>query len=526
MTRTILTRTPVFFIFFLPIVLPGQTLKSNEKDALEAFEKRNYSLALSCAESLLSVDSQRIDALFICGESALNIGALELAETYFQRIPNRAKQGIYAVTDLRLAMIKNELGKCSEAWDYFEKYRYFSPVAADVFLLRAEDALENCNKLKSPEAKSSHVEILHLNKNINTDGPEFAPLRYVDKIYFSSMPPDFQGEKTVSRIYSAVRDELAVAFAGNPKENDVHAIGTALTPKADRIYYSLCDSDTSGNPGKCKIWFRERTYEGNWGPLKKMPPSVNLSGYSAVQPAVGYDKSLRKEVLFFVSDRPGGKGKLDIWCSTISFDGTVGEPFNLPFNSPQDDITPFFHTATQTIFFSSNKPESRGGFDIFRAEKAATGDWTEPRNMDYPINTSFNDMYFTFHSGSKRGYFSSDRPTEKCPEKDLGCQDFDIFEARMFVDLDVSVFDAADSTALSKCNIELMDLETEIIETTLVRMENNRTVLPLDLGKAYRLIVSREGYLPDFTDLSTTRMSHPAEMKKLIYLNSMRGGRK
>src|SRR5690606_1614113 len=87
--------------------------------------------------------------------------------------------------------------------------------------------------------------------------------------------------------------------------------------------------------------------------LLPLPPPINLDSFTNTQPSVGKDQA-GNEVLYFVSDRPGGQGGLDIWFTTLMPDGTYSEPSNLAIvNSPGNDISPFFHFSSSTLFFSS-----------------------------------------------------------------------------------------------------------------------------------------------------------------------------
>ncbi len=513
-------RLPLLFIL-LATFLTGQAQKNIEKEALQAYEQRNYSNALSLGESLLSLDSQRIDALFICGESAMYLGSYELAETYLRQIPDNAKRGLYAVTDLRIATVKLKQGKCNDARYFFEKYTTTFARRGDLFLRQFEDELLDCGMTVSKDQPVAAMDIQRLGPNVNTARSETSPMRYADKLYFTSSSPIGKNGKYTGRIYTAVRDEPAQPFQGNPKENNVHAAHTALTPDASRVYYSLCDRESTESVSNCNIWYRERTYEGGWGPVKKMPAHINKPGFNTYQPAIGFDKNLKKEVLFFVSDRDGGGGKLDIWYCTLERDGSFGEPVNLPFNTAFDDVTPYFDNSTQTLFFSSSTPAGSGGFDIYRSEKAATGEWTTPQNLGLPINSAFDDLYFTFHTGSHLAYFASDRPSENCADPATSCRNFDIYKARILASLDVSIYDAADSTNLYGTTVELMDLITGNIESTYLKINGNKVNIPLDLGRSYRLIVSRLGFFPFFADINTSRINHPASLEEQVYLKAM-----
>ena len=51
-----------------------------------------------------------------------------------------------------------------------------------------------------------------------------------------------------------------------------------------------------------------------------------------------------------------------------------------------------------------------GGYDIFKSEyDSVAGEWSEPVNLGYPINTPDNDVFFVSTKDGKRGYYASVR---------------------------------------------------------------------------------------------------------------------
>lgn len=74
--------------------------------------------------------------------------------------------------------------------------------------------------------------------------------------------------------------------------------------------------------------------------------------------------------LFFVSDRPGGKGGYDIWTSLYA-DGTWSEPQNAgaAINSTGDEYRPIMTSCqgfeNNLLIFSSDRPGGKGGFDLY-----------------------------------------------------------------------------------------------------------------------------------------------------------------
>ena len=71
-------------------------------------------------------------------------------------------------------------------------------------------------------------------------------------------------------------------------------------------------------------------------------------------------------VLFFVSNRPGGKGGRDIWYSVLDDSGKWRDAKNLEkLNSTNDEIAPFVNDGI--LYFSSNQNNSFGGYDIYHS---------------------------------------------------------------------------------------------------------------------------------------------------------------
>src|SRR5581483_549780 len=108
--------------------------------------------------------------------------------------------------------------------------------------------------------------------------------------------------------------------------------------------------------------------------------------------------------------RAGGKGGLDIWYAVRKDDGTFEQPVNCgdKVNTPDDDITPYFVDERNMLFFSSTYHKGMGGFDIFKSEYK-NGTFGEPQNAGYPINSSYNDIYYSVNKARDRAYVSSNR---------------------------------------------------------------------------------------------------------------------
>ncbi len=128
------------------------------------------------------------------------------------------------------------------------------------------------------------------------------------------------------------------------------------------------------------------------------------------------------QTIYFTSNRKGGRGGLDIYVS--HYDEAKqewGTPENLGenINTPYNEETPFLTEDGKKLYFSSQGHYGMGGFDIFYAEKLDNGDWSEPVNIGYPINTTDDDLFYQPINNGKSGYMP------RCREDGFG--DYDIY---------------------------------------------------------------------------------------------------
>ena len=348
--------------------------------------------------------------------------------------------------------------------------------------------------------KSAHHEFLLLSKNVNTKGPDIAPFRYAAKLYFSKLENDGTTGKGKSRIYSVYENGEALPFEINPNDENVNIAHTSFTKTGARVYYTLYEYGDNKKIEKSHVCFRDRRYDGKWGPVQKLK-KFGSKKMLASQPAIGFDRASRSEILFFVAEMEGGKGKLDIWACYKERDGSFSPPFNLPINTPEDDMSPFFDVISQTLFFSSKGHGSFGGFDVFRSQLQGSEQWSEPQNLGRPINSYHDEVFFTFFDRGKYCYFSSNRPNPTCPKNDPDCSDFDLYQINLKTTVQVFLFDEYDFSHLKGCNLELKDLTMGQIVTTYLNLENNFASFGLKPGREYQIIVSKIGYQPIFKNV-------------------------
>ncbi|MEM6642583.1 MAG: OmpA family protein [Bacteroidota bacterium] len=118
-------------------------------------------------------------------------------------------------------------------------------------------------------------------------------------------------------------------------------------------------------------------------------------------------------ILFAKDVGSGKKPNLDLFESYR--DPETGKwskpsPFASNINTPYAEDSPFMSADEKTLYFASNGHETMGGYDIFRSEfNEATNQWSEPVNLGFPINTPDDEIHFKLNPDQLSGYFTSNR---------------------------------------------------------------------------------------------------------------------
>jgi WD40-like Beta Propeller Repeat len=149
-----------------------------------------------------------------------------------------------------------------------------------------------------------------------------------------------------------------------------------------------------------------------WAETTNLGAMVN-SGLTDQHPAI----SKKGLSLYFVSNRAGGSGALDIYVSQReTTEDPWGTPVNLGphVNSAGTENAPTLSRDGHLLFFGSNRTGGCGGFDLWATYRRHTHDdfgWEPPFNLGCTINTSFDEDGPTYFEDEATGvttlYFTS-----------------------------------------------------------------------------------------------------------------------
>lgn len=158
--------------------------------------------------------------------------------------------------------------------------------------------------------------------------------------------------------------------------------------------------DKNGNVNM-KIYRASIDAKGEWINIVSLP--FNSDYYSCAHPSLSEDN----QILFFSSNRDNPSGSSDLYWVTIYENGSFGNPEKLKnnINSTYRDNFPF--VVENWLYFSSDRPGGRGGLDVYRIDLSVSD--AIPVNVGAPVNSESDDFGLVMDRDMKQGYFTSNR---------------------------------------------------------------------------------------------------------------------
>jgi Tol biopolymer transport system component len=194
-----------------------------------------------------------------------------------------------------------------------------------------------------------------------------------------------------------IRSERSMLFNSGP---------LSIAPDGKTVYFTS-DVETGRITKKRKFRNRSGIFiaELSGTNLTSMRPfAYNNQEYDVGQPSVSRDG----RYLFFASNMPGGFGGADLYyCEWLN--GQWSSPVNLGpgVNSSGSENFPFMHLSGR-LYFSSDRPGGKGGMDVYYTS-IRMGEWDEPSAMPEPVNSADDDFAFVADDNMSEGYFASNR---------------------------------------------------------------------------------------------------------------------
>lgn len=462
------------------------------EEALKYYSARNNREALEYLQKALKADDEFVEAYAVSGDCHTDLGELDQAIVSYKKVIELDPDFTSAINK-QLADVQFRSGNYEDAipnYEIFLTKKRVNPKLKE----RAARYLENAKF--GAEAKKNPVPFdpKNLGQNINTADYEYFPVLTADEqtLVFTrnkrqGIGMDFQEDFYVS--FAENDDWTSAMNLGEPINTDDNEGAQTITADGKQLFFIGCNRKTG--MGSCDI-YRSLRNGRRWAKPENLGSPVNSSKWES-QPSVSSDG----KTLYFVSNRNGGQGGMDIWITHLAPNGEWTVPRNLGdvINTPFSEETPFIHPDGRTLYFTSDGHLGFGEKDIYMTRKDSLGNWSTPKNLGYPINT-WNDEQGLFVAASgEKAYFSSDR--------DGGFGKLDLYSFELYEDarpdkvtyIKGRVKDKVTGKPLA-AKFELIDLETSqtVIESSSDPI-NGAFLVTLPVDHNYALNVSKDEYL-------------------------------
>lgn len=471
------------------------------ENAMNAFDGRNYDLALSLLAEALDREKSFIEAHLLQFEVCAEMRDYECAEKALKKAV-AINGDFFPNAWFFLAALEMNRGAYADSRMHYERFLTYQRINPEM-KAKAEREMANCSFAMDRMENPVSFEPVNLGDRVNSPFPEYYPTITADdqNLIFTRLvndPEAFRGKN--ENFFLTVRD--AGEWSPAHPMDDINTIlnegAPSISGDGRTLIFTACElmGDYGGNRkgyGSCDLFISEKTGR-RWSTPVNLGPEVNTSAWES-QPSVSADG----QTLYFVRGYPSPEGnrEQDIYVAHRAGDGSWQGAVKLPYviNTREKEESVCIHPDGRTLYFSSNGHVGMGGLDIYVSRLNDKGEWSEPANLGYPINTHKDENSLLVSPNGRIAYFASDR------EGGFGNLDLYQFELP----------EASRPTAVTFARGLVVDADTEkpvgadlrlsnVASQTLVSNSKSDPVtgeflIALPAGQTYGLSVASEGYL-------------------------------
>lgn len=520
----------ILLSFSIAHVNAQATLGQILKKAKEAEELEDPGAALFYYNSAYELDPHNQKIIYGLAKSALKQNAYGLAERNFNLLLDSLESTSYDEAYYYAGVVKQTLGKYREAQTYFDLYLSVAE-GDDPALTKKSKIYRNATNWAKEQILDSLLldRLVHFENDVNGPYSEHAANRHKEGLSFSSLSFELEDDKfkpnrKISKVM--LKDSMGInemKSYGLFNNDKYLTSGLSYTKDGSKAFTSICQY-INGKSITCQIYCLTKGEDNNWTSIFPLPEGINAAASTNTHPAVGESVD-GATVLYFSSNREGGKGARDIYMTTFDQDMNFSDPKPIEkVNTILDEVSPYYSAEKDMLYFSSDGHPGLGGYDIYSFQKDSI------TNLGHVVNTSYNEIHYSRADEWGEAYFSSNRPGSYFLDTDQEtcCYDIYRFDDEVLVDLKLYVYDGIDSTKLIGTEIITMDMISGDMDESSIKNDSTNVHLYSDMkptGKR-QYFVAMEGYRDGILtlDLDKLGIKKSTTLEREIYLERKRIG--
>lgn len=488
------------FAFITPV---QAQFRSSIRTADKEFELHAYNLAVESYQQALARRPDDLEALSKIAYSYMMLNQMTQAHEFYSKAVRDRK--VSAATKLEHAHVLRALGRYDEAKQWYLAYARDNDAVVGNHFAQACD-FANAQVASDPVFQATP-------SPVNSASAEFGPT--------------FAGQDQV--VFNSARTDRGGSFDGQSRNFPFVSVfgqsGTLQEPFLLRNGYT----DNASNVGPVSysadgtqvVFTRNnftdgtRMVPGSGMSLILMVADVNPSGgwvnarplpFNSSDASSGFGTfSPDGNSIYFSSNRPEGYGGYDIYRADRQGNSwaTVPENLGTVINSVGDEITPYFDGLS--LYFSSDWHLGMGTFDVFRTE-LVNGRPNNLFHMGNGINSPRDDYGFIYDPVRNLGYVVSNRVGGGRGNEDL----YRITPAGN--SLSIVVKSASDGTPVASAIVDF----TACGDQAYLADVNGRYAFTAVAGLNCVVTVSKEGYAPATINLNITDANQTGDIPVML----------
>ncbi len=478
-----------------------QPYKTESKKAIKYYQEglanynlQYYAMAEQYLKDAIETDVNFQNAYLVLAEVYWDMGKYEKAVEYYKN-GLKIDSLFYPKGYLNEGKLEFRIGRYDDAIQSFATYLAIEPDNPR-YSAQAKLGIKQAKFAKRSFENPVEFNPVNLGPSINTKDDEYWPSLSADgqTLVITRLVHSYDittGNRIQEDFYFSRFENGSwkpMKSAGSPLNTSDNEGAQSISANGKYMVYTVCNR--AGVIGRCDLYFSEKKGD-EWSHPRNMGTPINTAS-KETQPSFSADG----RTIYFASDRPGGKGGLDIWMSSLNEDSTWQTPINLgdSVNTAGDEQSPFIHQDNKTLYFASDSHIGMGGFDLYIARRDEQGNYSQIRNLGYPINTPQDETGLIVNAKGDIAYYASN------VEKENG---MDIFQFELYPEArpdEVSymkgqVFDEKTRERL-QAKFELYNLENgQLISQSYSDERTGEFLVCIPTNTNYMLNVERKGYL-------------------------------
>ena len=515
--------------------LKNSQLKQYFKSALRA---NDYYTQIDYLKELVKRDDEKLKYHFRLARAYDQSRDLQNALTEYSKA-YYGDQDKYAVCLFHMARIMKTREQYKFAKLYLDKFEKENKGKNDgdkyKKLVKAELAgIEMATKADENDLETAET---HLENEINHANIEFSPfiidsnnfwfVAFISDSVVFKVDNEEPGAIPKRKVYQAQKSEGEWKLKGEADIainalNDKNIGSFSQSEDGNRIYFTSCKPNWK-NQIRCKLFMLRKDDAGTWSEPLELHEEINSNKYTNTHPSVGKSAKPDREIIYFVSDRPGGKGGLDIWYTRYrNSKKRFDKPRNCgtKVNTMGEEMTPSFDNKSYKLYFSSTGWPSYGGLDV----QYATGEgsrWNgKAKNAGIEVNSPVDDMYYQIFPNRKDAIVVSNREGSISLKHPHCCDDLFLLEWKNLIRHELTGTITNEETNKPEPGVEVRliikndEENTEYLADKVITDENGNYKILLEENTDYRLVYHKEKFFNNADSTTTVNIKEPYNIEK------------